>query len=470
VATASSLFSLAVGIPLSRRDATGISFYPAGCMLTRASRHICNIYNLLITAGDSVGNSEYCEKSVNRYLLSCSSTACGARALVRPDRPSGNSLRKEGENRGYQVSRTYPPPIVRPQIDQSIGSSPTVRQSHVLSVSSLRQGYSPRRNVDEEHIHRLAQSEEPLPPILVHRESLRIIDGVHRVQAAIRRGRDEIEAVFFDGSEEEAFIRAVEENISHGLPLTLADRKTAATRIISTHPHLSDRAIARHSGLAAKTVAALRQRSSEDSPRLNTRVGADGRRRPLNGTAGRHRAAEAIAQRPDAPLREIARIANVSLGTAHDVRLRLRRGEDPIPARPPRAAGDEGSPGPLPVRRARDRAEPAATPEAAAALEPADLSEPAELSSRADDVDLFPMLRKLAKDPALRHTDQGRELLRLLHTSCTAATDWSSLIEAVPPYRAESIALIARQCAESWDRLARGLEHRAMLFVDHSSI
>ncbi len=273
--------------------------------------------------------------------------------------------------------------------------------------------------------------------------------------------------MFFDGSAEEAFIRAVEENISHGLPLTLADRKTAAMRIISTHPHLSDRAIARHSGLAAKTVAALRQRSSEDSPNSNTRVGADGRRRPLNASAGRHRAAEAIARRPDAPLREIARIANVSLGTAHDVRLRLRRGEDPVPARSPRGTGDEGCPGPLPVRRAQERAEPTVTPEAAGALAPADPSEP---SPRSECDDFFPMLRKLAKDPALRHTDQGRELLRLLYTSYTAVTDWSSLIDTVPPYRAESIALIARQCAESWERLARGLEDRATLFVDHSSM
>jgi ParB-like nuclease family protein len=367
---------------------------------------------------------------------------------------------QKGKNRGYQVSRTYPAQIIRPQVGQPIRPSPSVHEIHTVLISTLRNGYSARRSVDEEHIHRLAQSEEALPPILVHRASLRIIDGVHRVQAAILRGHEEIEAVFFDGTEEDAFIRAVAENITHGLPLTLADRKAAALRIISARPHLSDRAIARHSGLAAKTVAMLRQRSSEHSPKSNTRVGADGRQRPLNGAAGRHRAAEAIAQRPDAPLREIARIANVSLGTAHDVRLRLRRGEDPVPARFLSSPGDEGCPTTPSSQPDGDQVEPVAAQDAAA-LEP---------SSRADAVDLFPMLRKLVKDPALRHTEQGRELLRLLHTRCMPVNDWSAFIAAVPPYRAETIALIARQCAESWDRLARGLEQRATLFVDNSSI
>lgn len=357
------------------------------------------------------------------------------------------------------MSRTYPAPIIRPQVDQPTGP-PSIHEIHKLPISSLRDGYSPRRSVDEEHIHRLAQSEEPLPPILVHWTSLRIVDGVHRVQAAIRKGHEEIEAVFFDGSEEEAFIRAVAENISHGLPLTLADRKAAAVRIISSHPYLSDRAIARHSGLAAKTVAMLRQRSNEDSKKSNIRMGADGRRRPLNGSAGRQRAADAIAQRPDAPLREIARIADVSLGTAHDVRLRLRRGEDPAPTRSRslRTTGDQACSAPS---CAPDPAGDVVLP-----------AEPAteETPSGSDMVDLFAMLRKLAKDPALRHTDQGRELLRLLYARCMAVSDWSALIDAVPPYRAETIAMIARQCAENWDRLARGLEHRASLFVDHSSM
>ena len=43
---------------------------------------------------------------------------------------------------------------------------------------------------------------------------MRVIDGMHRLRAAILNGRSSIEVEFFDGSDEEAFIRAVEQNVS----------------------------------------------------------------------------------------------------------------------------------------------------------------------------------------------------------------------------------------------------------------
>jgi len=86
-----------------------------------------------------------------------------------------------------------------------------------------------------------------------------IIDGVHRVQAAILRGQKEIDAEFVDGSSEDAFVLAVRVNVDHGLPLSLADRKAAAERILDTHPDWSDRAIAAAVGLSHKTVGAIRR-------------------------------------------------------------------------------------------------------------------------------------------------------------------------------------------------------------------
>ncbi|GLW05807.1 hypothetical protein Misp01_09370 [Microtetraspora sp. NBRC 13810] len=307
-----------------------------------------------------------------------------------------------------------------------------------MPIKTLSLGYSPRRGVNEEHIQLLTQAEIPLPPILVHRVTMRVIDGVHRLLAAAFMGRDEIDVVFFDGSAEDAFLLAVRENVTHGLPLPLAERKAAAMRIISSHPHLSNRAIAGHTGLAAKTVGALRQRSSEEIPRSNARIGTDGRVRPLKSSEGRRRAAEAIERHPDASVREIARMAGVSVGTAHDVRLRLSRGEDPVPAR---------------LRtRGRPRNTAQHPPDAAPGRPPGRPVEQAQL------IELPPVLQKLAKDPALRHTDPGRELLRLLHARSITVTNWSALIEAVPPHCAPVIAQIARQYAENWGRLARGLE------------
>lgn len=296
--------------------------------------------------------------------------------------------------------------------------------------------------MDEEHILRIAQSERPLPPILVHRQTKKIIDGVHRIQAAVLNGRREIDVIFFDGTEEEAFIRAVEENISHGLPLPLADRKAAAMRIIAMQSHLSDRVIAKCTGLAAKTVATLR-RSSAVISQLNTRTGADGKQRPLSGSEGRLRAAAVIEQQPDASVREIARIAGVSVGTACDVRQRLRRGEDPLPTSA-RSAVDRDSGCP-------ESEESPATGTSAGAGRSGDRPGPGEVSA---------ILRRLARDPALRHSDAGRELLRLLHTRSMTVTQCSELIDALPPHCAKTVAVIARHYAAVWEHFARAAEQR----------
>jgi hypothetical protein len=62
---------------------------------------------------------------------------------------------------------------------------------------------------------------------------MRVIDGMHRLRAAQLRGDHGVEVKFFDGDADEAFIAAVRANITHGLPLTLADRKAAAQRILA---------------------------------------------------------------------------------------------------------------------------------------------------------------------------------------------------------------------------------------------
>src|SRR5262249_40925371 len=161
-----------------------------------------------------------------------------------------------------------------------------------------------------------------LPPILLHRQTMQVIDGMHRLRAAILRGEEEIEAIFFEGSGEMAFVLAVEANIKHGLPLSLADRQAAARRILGSNPEWSDRAIGASTGLSAKTIAAIR-RTTEDSPQLNSRIGRDGRVRPLDAADRRRRAVEVINSRPNTSLRQVAEAAGVSVGTVRDVRERM---------------------------------------------------------------------------------------------------------------------------------------------------
>jgi hypothetical protein len=150
-----------------------------------------------------------------------------------------------------------------------------------IRIDTLVLGESPRRSgVDPAHVRTLAEV-ETLPPILVDRTSLRVIDGFHRVHAARLRGAETIAATVFDGDPDAAFLLAVQANIAHGLPLSRADRNNAAQRIIAAHPGWSDRMISSYAGLSPKTIAAIRRRSSAEIPQLPHRVGRDGRTRSL---------------------------------------------------------------------------------------------------------------------------------------------------------------------------------------------
>jgi Predicted transcriptional regulators len=169
---------------------------------------------------------------------------------------------------------------------------------------------SPRTTgADDRHVRALAELDVPLPPVVVHRPTKRVLDGVHRIRAAELRGESDVEVRYFDGGEEEAFLLAVQLNSVHGKPLSVDDRTAAARRIIASHPHWSDRRIASVTCLSAKTVAVLRGCSTGDGPQSNKRVGLDGRARPLRPAEGRLHAGELLAQDPNLSLRELARRA-----------------------------------------------------------------------------------------------------------------------------------------------------------------
>ena len=309
-----------------------------------------------------------------------------------------------------------------------------------VPILSLRAGDSPRLNgEDNAHVARLAEAEAPLPPILVERRSMQVIDGMHRLLAASLKGRDTVDVVFFDGRPAEAFLRAVEANVTHGLPLSHSDRRAAAKRIIGSHPHMSDRAIGASTGLSAKTVAAIR-RSTGAVPQLTSRVGRDGRVRPLNGAWGRLHAAELLAEHPGVSLREVARRAGVSPATARDVRQRMERGEEPTLTRPGLAPAGNG----------------------AAPRGP----ESAKAAPSAPDA-----VQKLLRDPSLRHSEYGRWLLRLLQVNNAAgAQDWSGMIVAVPPHCTAIVGQVARHHAQMWQDFAQELERRAMIIDPRGSL
>ncbi|MEU4445603.1 ParB N-terminal domain-containing protein [Actinosynnema sp. NPDC050801] len=289
---------------------------------------------------------------------------------------------------------------------------------------------------DRRHVRLLAETLDELPPILVHRATMRVMDGMHRVSAARLRGREHIAARFLDGSAADAFVASVEANVAHGLPLTRRDRNHAAARIVATHPYWSNRAIAAKVGLSDKTVAAIRRRSGAGFPQAPRGIGRDGRVWAASAEDGRLRAAEHLVRRPDATVRELAAAGEIALSTARDVRRRVVSGEDPVPAR----RGSVAVPDP---RRG-------GSTQQAAGL---DVRDAAEV--------VADVVTRLRNDPSLRFTDVGRLVLRLLDVHSMDNDDWVRLIDLLPPHCAPTVAEAADQCAVLWRNVADHLKRRA---------
>ena len=286
-------------------------------------------------------------------------------------------------------------------------------------MSDLRTGLSPRTGgPDPNHARALAERFEELPPILVHGETLTVIDGAHRLLAARLLGRSTIAAVVFDGTEDEAYVEAVRCNTRHGRPLTVGERERAAGRILADCPEWSDRRVAAVCGLSPKSVARVRSRSTEDAARLTTRVGRDGRRRPTDAAAVRLRVAELLRCQPDASLTSIAAAACTSRATVQDVRRRLLRGDSPLPAR--LEGGRE--------RSSTDGAAPTST--------------------------------RWSDDPALCSTPRGGAFAAWLDGHDIGDEHWSPYLDVVPTSRAYLLGADAARRAECWRRLAEALERQ----------
>ncbi|MEU3727437.1 ParB N-terminal domain-containing protein [Streptomyces sp. NPDC031705] len=268
------------------------------------------------------------------------------------------------------------------------------------------------------HAQLLAETGAELPPILVHRQTMRVIDGMHRLEAAKIRADRTIRARFFDGDTEEAFVLAVETNVRHGLPLSLADRKAAALRIVQAHPHWSDRAVAAKAGLTHKTVGALRRQSTGEIPQSTARIGLDGRTRPVrtaraagSGADGRDgpRGAEDLPEARDGQSTPPCRFLNITQRTS---------------AAEGRAAARQSVP-------VMDRS-----------------------------LDWKASLQRLRSDPSLRYTEAGRTLLRLLEVHVVTAAHWQIIAEQVPAHCLEVLTDFALNCAEDLQRLSIRLEQR----------
>ncbi|MFD8571748.1 ParB N-terminal domain-containing protein [Streptomyces sp. NPDC059639] len=323
-----------------------------------------------------------------------------------------------------------------------IESQPLAR----VRIDSLVLSDSPRLDAEDPvHVRVLAEAGDRLPPITVHRPTLRVIDGAHRVRAALLNGQTEITARLLDCDPADAFVLSVRANIAHGLPLSRADRAAAAARIVLTHPQWSDSAVAAATGISDKTASRIRaQSSAADATQPSTRIGRDGRVRPVDSAQRRRHAAAIFLERPDAGLREVARATGLSPATVRNVRQRIDRGEDPVPGRY-RTAQDDERTGTSSVAAGSARQRPPT---------------PAPDHLVRGTVDRQKLLAKLSGDPSLRHTEAGRRALRWLHQYSVDGASIETLGSGLPCHWAPEVADLARSCAATWNKLAAQLQQR----------
>ncbi|WP_405166642.1 ParB/RepB/Spo0J family partition protein [Nocardia sp. NBC_01499] len=320
-----------------------------------------------------------------------------------------------------------------------IGQHEVVR----LSLEQVRVSGSPRtKGEDELHVQALAEAVGPLPPIVVHRQTMTIIDGVHRFRAAQRTSADAIDAVFFDGDMREAYVLAVCMNSAHGLPLSLADRKVAARRILCDFPEWSNRRVAEVVGLSDKTIGVVRRRVGAENPHLTgERVGRDGVVYPSEAGVASRLALEFLDANPGASARDVASATGASLSTAKKARRDMRVGD---------AVGDRASGSAVAVGGGR-----AAAPWAPTGKLPGEkLNDPGA------------MVRRLRADPSVRFSEHGRRLLRMLDVAPVESATWDSIANSLPIHCVPSVVELARRYSESWRQFANEVSQRADIRQD----
>lgn len=206
---------------------------------------------------------------------------------------------------------------------------------------------------------------------------------------------------------------------------TTTERTRAAEQLLERHRDWSDRAVAEQCGLDHKTVGRLRAATREASRDgvLAARLGRDGRLRPVDPAALRLRIADVLAEDPTASLRCVASSVGASPETVRDVRERLRRGEDPVPAGLRERRTAPASDGASPPRTTTDA------------------------DDRGDESDV----------EGARRPD-----FAAWFASRSVGAEWRSHLGAVPLSRVYEVADQARALARAWQEFAQVLERRAL--------
>ena len=162
---------------------------------------------------------------------------------------------------------------------------------------------SPRERMSEETVIRYMESFASLPPIRVQAGGYVVVDGFHRVEAAVRLGMEAVVAELHEIPDEELRMVAGLANVQHGQPLSRMERNRLAVALVSYYGKLREEAALLLGVSPSAVTLALREHQFNEqlSERLGTpvqvinsahvralyRVGADQRERLLEAVVSK---------------------------------------------------------------------------------------------------------------------------------------------------------------------------------------
>ena len=94
----------------------------------------------------------------------------------------------------------------------------------------LIEEYYPRKGVDDNTVKSYRAAIDKLPPVLIAKNSMVLIDGYHRFTAHQLEGRTEIDAILEDIPRKKILVEAAKLNVTHGKQLSIAEKKALARK------------------------------------------------------------------------------------------------------------------------------------------------------------------------------------------------------------------------------------------------
>ena len=158
-----------------------------------------------------------------------------------------------------------------------------------LSVINRFGGTQPRARLDDAIIQEYAEAMiagDVFPPVTTFHDGAVywLADGFHRVNAALRAGRETIEATVHQGTQRDAILWSISANATHGLRRTNEDKRRAVTRLLQD-PECAGLAVTVDQALLGRRID-IRHAGEWVGPFLVVDVGTGTHRAGLVGEVG----------------------------------------------------------------------------------------------------------------------------------------------------------------------------------------